>query len=198
MNKVLKSIFWILGVILVVFLILSFLWYQQIKPNKNEEEKTRLQAQEYLKENFKGKNYKVYDILNDNMGNYGYFDYAAKVTNPSGSIDFLVYYNKETHQMEDSYTIGKKETYIRNEVKPKITTYAKKLLGDKIDVSAEYEYSTGKPLIIIRVHRKPHSTDEHNFYNTVNYLQNELKVQHADVNMFYPDENIDEVLNKNY
>jgi len=46
--------------------------------------------------------YEIYDVLYDNMGNYTMFDYAAKVRDVNTSEEFLVYYNEQADQMEDS------------------------------------------------------------------------------------------------
>ncbi|MUK90638.1 hypothetical protein GMD78_19975 [Ornithinibacillus sp. L9] len=71
-------------------------------PKKAEEEKVIEQAEEYLEGNYEINQYEIYDVLYDNMGNYGAFEYAAKVRELNSGKDFLVYYNEQTNQMEDS------------------------------------------------------------------------------------------------
>ncbi len=46
--------------------------------------------------------FEIYDVLYDNMGNYTLFDYAAKVRNLNTGEEFLVYYNEQAGQMEDT------------------------------------------------------------------------------------------------
>jgi len=198
MNKTIKVLSILIAIGVVATLVIAALWHFNITPNQKKEEEVKIQAEDYLNEHFKGKGYQVYDVLYDNMGNYGYFDYAAQVRNDAGTVDFLVYYNKNTQRMEDSYTTDKEVKKVNEDINPKLTTYAKKLLGDKMEISAEYDHGQGKPIIIMRIHRKPVGSDEHNFYDIVNYLHTYLKVKHADVNLFYPDSNVETVLNKSY
>ncbi len=39
------------------------------------------------------------------MGNFSTFEYAAKAVNKQDHTQFLVYYNDETKQMEDTYIL---------------------------------------------------------------------------------------------
>ena len=78
-----------------------------MSPNKSEEEKVKMQAEEFLNSNYDGE-YEIYDVLYDNMGNFNYFKYAAKVRDKSTEEDFLVYYNDELQEMEDSREADKR------------------------------------------------------------------------------------------
>ena len=65
-----------------------------MSPNKSEEEKVKMQAEEFLNSNYDGE-YEIYDVLYDNMGNFNYLKYAAMVRDKSTEGDFLIYYNDE-------------------------------------------------------------------------------------------------------
>ncbi len=107
MNKTIKVLSILIAIVVVAIFVIASLWHFNITPNQKKEEEVKIQAEDYLNKHFKGKGYHVYDVLYDNMGNYGYFDYAAQVRNDAGTVDFLVYYNKDTQRMEDSYTTDK-------------------------------------------------------------------------------------------
>lgn len=92
----------ITGVSLALISFLLFIFFTDMNPSKSEENKVIAQAEEYLETEYPDGNYEIYDVLYDNMGNYYYFEYAAKVRNLDNGDDFLVYYNDQSKQMEDS------------------------------------------------------------------------------------------------
>lgn len=66
----------------------------------------RKQAEQYLEETCNADT-SIYDVLYDNMGNWGYFEYVAKVRHKTDGTQFLVYLNSETGEMEDTYVSDK-------------------------------------------------------------------------------------------
>ncbi|WP_260401989.1 hypothetical protein [Peribacillus simplex] len=81
MSKTKKLLLTLLGVFLIIFtgvVILVFSFTQSMKADPDEEKKVRDQAERYLEKTF-DETTEIYDVLYDNMGNWGYFDYAAKV-----------------------------------------------------------------------------------------------------------------------
>lgn len=97
-----KVLISIVGVLLAAVSFLFFIFFKDMSPSKSEEKKVIAQAEEYLETEYPNGNYEIYDVLYDNMGNYYEFDYAAKVRNLDNGDDFLVYYNDQSKQMEDS------------------------------------------------------------------------------------------------
>lgn len=71
-------------------------------PDKSEEKKVIEQTEEYLEIEYPDVDYENYDVLYDNMGNFDQFEYAAKVRDLDSGEEFLVYYNDNSKQMEDS------------------------------------------------------------------------------------------------
>ncbi|WP_169823974.1 hypothetical protein [Bacillus marinisedimentorum] len=93
-----------LGVVLAGIAVLVILFSIEMTPDEDEEEKVIARAEEYLETNDEHANYEIYDVLYDNMGNYGKFEYAAKVRDVNSGVEFLVFYNDDTGKMEDSLT----------------------------------------------------------------------------------------------
>ena len=104
----LKIILGILGVILIGIGIIVVVFQLEMKPDKDKEKEVRIQAEQYLEDNFND-NFEIYDTLYDNMGNFG-FEYAAKVRDKKTNIEFLAYYDDETKQMVDTYIAGQQLT----------------------------------------------------------------------------------------
>lgn len=92
----------IIGVIIAVISLFLLVFIDDMTPDKFEERVIIEQAEEYLEEHYDTEEYEIYDVLYDNMGNYTLFDYAAKVRNSTTGEEFLIYYNKQANQMEDS------------------------------------------------------------------------------------------------
>ncbi|MFZ0443482.1 MAG: hypothetical protein WAM95_04980, partial [Bacillus sp. (in: firmicutes)] len=67
MNKYLKITLCILGVILLGMGIFVVAFLLEMKPDKDKEEEVRIQAEQYLEDNFND-NFEIYDTLYDNMG----------------------------------------------------------------------------------------------------------------------------------
>lgn len=185
MKKYLKPILVVTGIVILGIALLLFFFVQDMKPENKEEEQAKVQAEQYLEENFKDEEFEIYDVLYDNMGNYGYFDYAAKVRNIEKDTDFLVYYNKDTKRMEDSYTIGLEEEKVKNEINPPIIEYIGSHFGDNVEASVDYSISTGKPEIKVRVSRSEQENDKKLFEDLVTYIKKDLGVEHATITMFY-------------
>lgn len=185
MKKHLKPILIVSGIVILGVALLLFFFVQDMKPESKEEEKVKVQAKQYLEENFKDEDFEIYDVLHDNLGNYGYFDYAAKVRNTDEGNEFLVYYNKDTKRMEDSYTISLEEQKVKNEINPPVVEYIENHFGNDVEASVVYSISTGKPDIKVRVTRSKQDNDKKLFEDLVTYVKKDLGVEHATITMFY-------------
>ena len=115
LNKFLIPLFF-LGVIVVGIGLLIVTFLLGMKPDKDKEEQVRIQAEQYLEDNF-NENFEVYDTLFDNMGNFD-FEYAAKVREKKTNTQFLVYYDEETKQMVDTYIADKWADDLKTEISP--------------------------------------------------------------------------------
>ncbi|MFJ7509326.1 hypothetical protein ACIQW7_07665 [Peribacillus simplex] len=128
MSKTKKILLTLLGVFLIIFagvVILVFSFTQSMKADSDEEKKVQEQAERYLEKTF-DEGTKIYDVLYDNMGNWSYFDYAAKVKHKKYGTQFLVFFNDETGEMEDTFLSDKWQDDAEKEIRP----YVEKELGD--------------------------------------------------------------------
>lgn len=189
MNKYLKIALSVFGVLLAAAAALVLIFIIEMTPDKDEEEKVLVQAEEYLASHYKDGQYEIYDTLYDNMGNYGYFEYAALVRNKDTNQTFKVYYNKDTQKMEDTLTVEKQERYINNEVRPALLPYIHEQFGDTAEASIQYSISDEKAAINVRLSKKKEESDGELFSNLVTYIKDDIKLEHAAVLMFYTDEN---------
>lgn len=121
----------IIGVIAIGIAILVFSFWQAMKADPDEEEKAIVLAKEYVEGTFREK-VVVYDVLYDNMGNFGEFEYAAKVRHEKYGTEFLIYRNSETGKMEDTFVINKWVDDAEKAIRPAVA----EKLGDTI-ISAE-------------------------------------------------------------
>lgn len=210
MGKVLKVILIIFGVIVLGISVFAFLFIQSMKPDKDEEEKVKQQAEIYLEEHFDDQ-FKIDDVLFDNMGNHFNFDYAAKVRNEKDQTEFFVYYDETTKQMVDTYAADK----WADELEKAITPYVKKKFGDTTNIfvlydekivaklklepsnPGSYKEHDAIPTIGITLRRKKQDNDEALFNEFISYLKTEDKLQHGYVMVDYVAEN-GELLEENY
>ncbi|MFA1710553.1 hypothetical protein ACDX66_02450 [Peribacillus frigoritolerans] len=132
-KKILLTLLGVFSIILVGVVILLFSFTQSMKADPDEEKKIRVQAERYLEETFE-EGTEIYDVLYDNMGNRGYFEYAAKVKHEKYRTQFLVFFNDETGEMEDTFLSDKWQDDAETEIRP----YVEKELGDVL-ISKEME-----------------------------------------------------------
>ena len=214
MNKYLKIILGILGVILIGIVILVVAFILEMKPDKDKEEEVRIQAEQYLEDNFNG-NFEIYDTLYDNMGNFE-FEYAAKVRDKKTNIEFLVYYDDETKQMVDTYIADKWENDLESEIRPFIkenfgeTTdffvfFTNDNIGQELGIDPlnpkSYKGFDVAPIIRITVPRKKSEEDKKILNEFISFLKSEDKLQHGSFAMSYIDEKgviLDDEWNKDF
>ncbi|WP_458352283.1 hypothetical protein [Peribacillus frigoritolerans] len=132
-KKILLTLLGVFSIILVGVVILLFSFTQSMKADPDVEKKIRDQAERYLEETFE-EGTEIYDVLYDNMGNWGYFDYAAKVKHEKYGTQFLVFFNDETGEMENTFLSDKWQDDAEKEIRP----YVVKELGDVL-ISKEME-----------------------------------------------------------
>lgn len=201
MNRFLKVTLIVIGVIVLGIAILVFSFSQGMKPDKEEEEKVKIQAVKYLEDKFND-NFEIYDTLYDNMGNFN-FEYAAKARDKRSNMQFLIYYDEETEQMVDTYIANKWEDELENEIGP----YIKENFGETTDFHVYYDNKIGNvlgidsanlesykdfnvaPTIRITIPRKKSSEDEKLFNEFISFLISEDKLQHGTVIVSYVAEN---------
>ena len=201
MNKYLKIILGVVGVILLGIGLLVVAFVSEMKPDKDEEKKIKIQAKQYLEDKFND-NFEIYDTLYDNMGNFG-FEYAAKVRDKKTNTEFLVYYNGETEQMVDTYIADKWAKDLESEIR----SFIRENLEETTDVHVYFDDEIGNelgidpvnprsykefdvtPTIRITIPRTRRDRDEKILNEFISFLKSEDKLQHGTVIMEYIAEN---------
>ena len=190
-----------MGVILLGIGLLVVAFVSDMKPDKDEEEKIKIQAKQYLEEKFND-NFEIYDTLYDNMGNFG-FEYAAKVRDKKTNTEFLVYYNDETEQMVDTYIADKWAKDLENEIQSfikenleettNVHVYFDDEIGNELGIDPvnprSYKEFDVTPTIRITVPRTRSDGDEKILNEFISFLKSEDKLQHGSVIMEYIAEN---------
>ena len=201
LNKYLKIILGVVGVILLGIGLLVVAFVSDMKPDKDEEEKIKIQAKQYLEDKFND-NFEIYDTLYDNMGNFG-FEYAAKVRDKKTNTEFLVYYNDETEQMVDTYIADKWAKDLENEIQSfikenleettNVHVYFDDEIGNELGIDPvnprSYKEFDVTPTIRITVPRTRSDGDEKILNEFISFLKSEDKLQHGSVIMEYIAEN---------
>ncbi|WP_318503109.1 hypothetical protein [Bacillus sp. T3] len=198
MNKLLKITLGVFGVIILGIGLLVVAFVLEMKPDKDEEEKIKIQAEQYLEDKFNN-NFEIYDTLYDNMGNFE-FEYAAKVRDKKTNTQFLVYYDDEAEQMVDTYIADKWTDELETEIRPFIKeTFGKttdfhvffinEKIGQELGIDPgnprSYKEFDVAPTIRIVVPRKRNDEDEKILNEFISFLKSEAKLQRGSVIMEY-------------
>ncbi len=196
MKRVAKGLVLIISIVIIVVGAI-FIFNQSLKPDEDKEEKVKVEAKKYLKTHFTDSTV-IYDTLYDNMGNFP-FEYAAKVTNEKDQTNFLVYYNDEVNEMEDSYVSSKWESQLEKKVRPYVTqkfnpldelvvfydAKVGKTYNINPDTPTSYKDYNASPSITISIVRKPKKEDAETFSEMVSFLKKEAELKHGTVTLNY-------------
>lgn len=197
MKRVAKGLVLIISIVIIVVVGAIFIFNQSLKPDEDKEEKVKVEAKKYLKTHFTDSTV-IYDTLYDNMGNFP-FEYAAKVTNEKDQTNFLVYYNDELNEMEDSYVSSKWESQLEKKVRPYVTqkfnpldelvvfydAKVGKTYNINPDTATSYKDYNASPSITISIARKPKKEDAKTFSEMVSFLKKEAELKHGTVTLNY-------------
>ncbi|WP_251621186.1 hypothetical protein [Priestia megaterium] len=197
MKRVAKGLVLIISIVIIVVVGAIFIFNQSLKPDEDKEEKVKVEAKKYLKTHFTDSTV-IYDTLYDNMGNFP-FEYAAKVTNEKDQTNFLVYYNDELNEMEDSYVSSKWESQLEKKVRPYVTqkfnpldelvvfydAKVGKTYNINPDTATSYKGYNASPSITISIARKPKKEDAETFSEMVSFLKKEAELKHGTVTLNY-------------
>ena len=197
MKKYLIPLFFLGAIVAGIgLLIVSFLL--GMTPDKDKEEQVRIQAEQYLEDNF-NENFEIYNTLYDNMGNFE-FEYAAKAFDQKNHTQFLVYYDDESKQMVDTYIADKWADDLKTEISPFIklnfgeTTdfhvfFNNETIGNELGIDPlnpkSYTEFDVAPTIRITVPRKKSNEDEKFVNEFISFLQSEGKLKSGSVIIEY-------------
>ncbi|MEF2094218.1 hypothetical protein V3595_06015 [Bacillus sp. CFBP9009] len=213
MSKTKKILLTLLGVFLIILagvMILMFSFTQSMKADPDEEKKVRDQAERYLERTFDEET-EIYDVLYDNMGNWGYFEYAAKVKHETGEMEdtFLSdkwqddaekeirpYVEKELGDVLISKELGDiTENEDWEEIQEEIGDYNQLLLmfdegvGKELKIDpnkpASYKDYDVSPTIRITLSRKKQDADEDRFTAVINALKKDRVLKHGNMIVEY-------------
>lgn len=202
MSKYLKILLFFFGAIVIGIGLLIVTFVLGMRPDKDKEEQVRIQAEQYLEDNF-NEDFEVYDTLFDNMGNFE-FEYAAKALDKKNNTQFLVYYDDETKQMVDTYIADKWADDLKTEIRPFIkenfgeTTdfyvfFTNETIGNELGIDPikpkSYTEFDVAPTIRITVPRKKSDEDDKIVNEFISFLQSEGKLQSGSVSIEYIAEN---------
>ncbi|KOS68948.1 hypothetical protein AEA09_10585 [Lysinibacillus contaminans] len=153
---------------------------------KSEKKKIISQTEQYLYETYPTMKYEIFDFINDNDEFYDNFEYAAMVRNTETKETFVVYENMDKKQIEDTQ---EEEKFINEQVKPKVISYVNKTFGEpqSIIVRPPYEVD-GQSTIFFHLNNKKEDINEEMLQSFIDYLQDELRVKHANVSILYDNE----------
>ena len=195
MNKWLKGwsifIFSIGGIaVLLIFGIIFFImaFRASLIPDEKETEKATEQAEQYLQTNYPEMKYEISGVSYNSEEKSGNYDYAAIILDTETQKSFMVYENRRTGKMEDDITIREEEEFLK-QVKPKIDSYINEKFGEtkEIALTASYEVG-GIPSLNIRLNNKKDELNKEMFLSFIDYLQNELNIEHLSVSIEYDNE----------
>jgi len=196
MNKWLKVwsifIFSIGGIVILLIFVTVFLFFYfrtSSIPDEKEEEKVISQAEKYIQDTYPTMKYEISHVLYDSDDEYPDFEYAAVILNTETQNTFKAYENKNTKEMEDDITIQEEAKFIE-QVEPKVNSYITKTFGEPKGLSFTPSYTKGTtPTLNIRLNTKKEEINEEMFQTFIDFLQHELKIEHANVNFLYDNEN---------
>ncbi|MDM5251032.1 MULTISPECIES: hypothetical protein [unclassified Lysinibacillus] len=177
-------------VILLIFgTVFSLFNYRaSLTQDEKEEEKVISQAEQYIQEKYPTMKYEIPHVLYDSDDQYPDFEYAAMILNTETQKTFKVYENKNTKQIEDDITIQEEAKFIE-QLRPEVYSYITKTFGEPESISFTPTYHTrGTPTLNIRLNNKKEEINEEMFQSFIDYLQQELNVEHAYVNFLYDNE----------
>ena len=99
-------------------------------------------------------------------------------------------------KMEYDISIQEEEVFLK-QVKPKIDRYINQKFGETKEISLTASYEVGGiPSLNIGLNNNKEELSEEMFLSFINYLQNELKIEHAYVSIMY--DNGKELWDKSY
>ena len=133
--------------------------------------------------------YEITDVSYNSEEKSGNYDYAAMILDTETQKSFMVYENRKNGKMEDDITIREEEEFLK-QLKPKIERYINEKFGEtkEIALTASYEVG-GIPSLNIRLNNKKGELNEEMFLSFIDYLQYELKIEHASVSIIYDNGN---------
>ena len=154
-------------------------------PDEKEEEKIIEQAEQYLQTKYPNMKYEISDVLYDSGEQYGNFDYTAVILNTETQKSFMVYENRFTKEVEDDISIQEATEFIE-QVTPKVKSYINEKFGETQGIAFTPSADVGGiPSLNVSLNNKKEEINQEMFLSLIDYLQHELNIEHASVNIKY-------------
>ncbi|MCZ8540739.1 hypothetical protein [Psychrobacillus psychrodurans] len=179
---------------LVVGLLIGSFWLigefrESSMADEKEEEKIIEQAEQYLQKKYPDMEYEIQHVLYDESEQHGNFDYAAVILNTKTKESFMVYEDRHTEKIEDDISIQEATEFIE-QVTPKVTSYINEKFGDTQGIAfTPTDDIGGIPTLNVGLNNKKEEINEEineeMFLSLIDYLQHELNIEHASVNIMY-------------
>lgn len=173
-----------------LFLVVGTFWLldefkESLIPDEKEEEKIIEQAEQYLVMKYPNMKYEISYVLFDSGENYGNFDYAAVILNTETQKSFMIYENIFTKKVEDDIPIQEATESIE-QVTPKVKSFINEKFGETQGIAFTPSSDVGGiPTLNVKLNNKKEEINEEMFLSFIDYLQYELKIEHASVNIMY-------------
>ena len=176
-------------VLLILVIIVAFMDFRAaLIPDEKEMEKVTEQAEQYLQTNYPEIKYEITDVAFASIDAINY-DYAAIILDTETQKTFLVYENRRAGKMQDDIPIREQEEFLK-QVKPKIDRYINENLGEikQLALTPSNEIG-GTHSLNFSLNNKKDELNEEMFLSFIDYLQDELKIEHVSVSIMYDNEN---------
>ncbi len=181
-----KRLIYILGGIIVVFLLVVLAFKINVILDNHEREEAISQTQHYLEENYQDLKFDIKEISSStDFKHYGYFEHAVTVQNIDTKETFIVFYDKKMNRMEDSINLEKQESFLDSVIKPKIEKYVDEHFGETRFINVSYDIEVGKPTIVVVFNKNHQDITQTDFDTFVMYIQKSVGLDHADVIVYY-------------
>lgn len=145
-----------------------------------EENEAIKHTEQYLAAHYPELNYEILGIYSStNFKHYGYFEHSLAVRDADKIEIFEVYYDPDMDRMEDSRKIRAQETFLANDITPKIEQYIAQHFGEVRYIDVSYYMETGKPMILVKFNEGKLTMTRAEFDAFLVFIQKELALSRA-------------------
>lgn len=121
------------GSLVIIIGISIWMYFATISPDENLEEEARKDAEVYLNQYY-SESMDIKGIFFDQEESYPTFDYAAEVKNTTNGVQFIVYQNRNTGEMEDTYA----QNFFEHQLSVELSPYLENIFEGKPDLNVSY------------------------------------------------------------
>jgi hypothetical protein len=135
MKEGLKWLTYILGGIIVIFLLIAAAFKINAIFNEKEQKEAISQTHQYLANSYPDLNYEIQIISSfTDFKYYGYFEQGVTVINVDSNERFTVFYDKK---------------HVESDITTKVEKYIESYFGDTRYIDVSYDIAEGKPMVVV-------------------------------------------------